>query len=241
MGKAIRESYVESPTELIGKPLNFEVNIKNIKGLPKRFKNVFVEYKFGDGENVEYMSPKSKDVHTNFNIKFLNKFSWPTVTDTQLTTLQSGGIFTTVCANQRANDQGFADRKGQTTRWLVNDFRGIAQALPMRTAAPVKAISADTSAKSAAADAAHAAETKRLQNEAHQLNSRLELIKKICALAERQGKQTVPLELVQKALRDPNVSLPKSLPKDATEVEVREVIREIGGDNKSKSCTIMWA
>merc|ERR1711881_660607 len=75
-GKAIMESYVDSPSELLGKPLNFEVNVKNIKGLPKRFKNVYVEYKFGDTEDNHYVSAKSKDVHTNFNLKFSNKFSW---------------------------------------------------------------------------------------------------------------------------------------------------------------------
>lgn len=70
------------------------------------------------------------------------------------------------------------------------------------------------------------------------LTSRLELIKRICELAEKQGKKTVPVELLKKALIESNLKLPNSLPSDITEVKykVKEVERDAKG---SKSCAIM--
>ena len=70
------------------------------------------------------------------------------------------------------------------------------------------------------------------------LTSRLELIKRICDLAEKQGKKTVPVDLLKKALIESNITLPNSLPSDVTEVKykVKEVEREGKG---SKSCVMM--
>merc|ERR1712178_336501 len=70
-GKPIKEAYIENPNELLGKPLNFEVMVKNVKGLHKRFKNLNIEYKF---EDKQYQSPKSRDKHTNFVVNYQNRF-----------------------------------------------------------------------------------------------------------------------------------------------------------------------
>lgn len=121
-GKAIKEAYIENPNELLNKPLNFEVMIKNIKGLHKRFKNLAIEYKF---EGEEYQSPRSKDKHTNFSLNYHNRFSWESVSREQLDLLQTGGIFTQVCCNQRPNDKGLVNRKKMHTKNLINDMKGL--------------------------------------------------------------------------------------------------------------------
>ena len=71
------------------------------------------------------------------------------------------------------------------------------------------------------------------------LSERLEVIKKLCEKADKQGKKTVPTKLIQEILDKGNVKLPDKLPKDMVEVEVREVIKHVGGKDKSAACVLM--
>lgn len=41
-GKPLLDAYIESPDELLGQKVSFQLNIKSVKGLPRRFKNVFI-------------------------------------------------------------------------------------------------------------------------------------------------------------------------------------------------------
>lgn len=248
-GKPVLDSYVEDPSELMGSDLKFQLNVKAVKGLPRRFKNVHIEYILQDETHT---SKKSKDSHTNFDFNYQNVFTWKSLTQVQLDILQNDHIFTRILANQRITENGLKDRKKTSTRILVQNLTGEGNygrqlgnvssntnwsdanlnnsssknRINERKQSVKHSISSPSSGNLSAANSNQS-----------DLESRLEIIRKICDKATTQGKQTVPLNLIQEVLNKGNIKLPSKLPDD---VAVKEVIKYVDqGGKKSAACTIM--
>ena len=253
-GKPVLDSYVEDPSELMGTDLSFQLTVKAVKGLPRRFKNVHIEYLLQDQTHT---SKKSKDSHTNFEFNYQNVFTWKNLTEKQLDILQNDHIFTRILANQRITENGLKDRRKTSTRVLVQNLTGEGNygrqlgnvsshtnwsdgnlnnsKSKINERKSIKNSTSGSSPNSPHPGNNHSHLSPTLSNQSD-LESRLEIIKKICDQATNQGKKTVPLNLIQDVLNKGNIKLPSKLPDD---VAVKEVIKYVDQGKKSAACVIM--
>jgi len=225
-GKALSDTYVTDPSELLGKQMHFGIRFNKITGVNDRFFDLSVEFKIAD---KLYQSSPCKGDKGKFKLEFLTRVSWEAVTESQLKFLRHDGMLANIYGKQRVNSKGRTERAKVATKMLVTQYlkseRSGRRASDAKQAFSLEQLVSTESAKN---NKRRASETIKLRasqcvvdinlksnldNKAKQLQSVIAL----CELAVAQKKQTLPLELVQRAANISTFTTPTRLPADKSE------------------------
>ncbi|XP_050706833.1 kinesin-like protein KIF28 isoform X2 [Eriocheir sinensis] len=117
------DMFVDDPSDLVGKPLNFKVKIVSCNGLPNKYADMYCTYRIYLDEDETKTKTVSETSNPNFQHSKI--YSFTPATEQLVHYLKNGTLTVRVMGKQRVRRSAMPLNKGLTTRDMLKSDRAV--------------------------------------------------------------------------------------------------------------------